>query len=322
MLAVPPYTPKIPSYITTGDELVNNNIKEIPTLIHPIFPKVGVIAVAGSSDTGKSSLLRQLAMEIVSGKETFLGFSIRAKHQSVLYISTEDDHNALSCTMKMQNTDKADGLAFKGIRFIFDTTSILPKVESELKREPVDLIIVDAFSDLYGRDMNRANEVRTYIQSYSNLAIEHQCLVIFLHHTGKKTEDNPPSKNNMLGSQGFEAKMRVVVELRKDLHDPSGVRRHFCIVKGNYLAESYKNRSYVLNFSQNLTFTPTDERVAFEDLVPQQNGRGRDPAAVARALELRAEGNTVIQIHEIMESEGFSLSESAIGNYVRGIPRG
>ena len=117
-------------------------------------------------------------------------------------------------------------------------------------------------------------------------------------------------------------KLISVVELRKDLHDSSGVRRHFCIVKGNYLAESYKNRSYVLNFSQNLTFTPTDERVAFEDLVPQQNGRGRDPAAVARALELRAEGNTVIQIHEIMESEGFSLSESAIGNYVRGIPRG
>ena len=322
MLASPPHTAKIPSYITTADELVNNNIKEIPTLIHPIFPKVGVIAVAGSSDTGKSSLLRQLAMEIVSGKETFLRFPINAKHRSVLYISTEDDYNALSCTLKMQNTTSSSGQTFKGLRFIFDTTHILAKVESELEREPVDLIIVDAFSDLYGHDMNRANEVRTYIQNFSNLAIEHQCLLVFLHHTGKKTEDNPPSKNNMLGSQGFEAKMRVVVELRKDFNDLSGARRHFCIVKGNYLAETFKNRSYVLNFTNTLTFNNTGSRVAFEELAPQNNGRGRDQAAVARALELRAEGNTIAQIHENMESEGFSQSESAIGKYVRGIPRG
>ena len=48
-----------------------------------------------------------------------------------------------------------------------------------------------------------------------------------------------PSKHNAIGSQGFEAKMRVMMELRPDpvRHDI----RHLCIVKGNYLSEEYKH---------------------------------------------------------------------------------
>ena len=78
----------------SAEYLLNMDIKEIPCLIDPIMPQVGVIALAGSSDTGKSHLLRQLSLAIVSGENEFLGWKINARYKSVIYISTEDDFTA------------------------------------------------------------------------------------------------------------------------------------------------------------------------------------------------------------------------------------
>ena len=75
----------------TAEDLFNLNFDEIPFLLDKILPKIAVGAIAGSSDTGKSAFLRQLAMAIVSDEADFLGFKINAEHKSVLYISTVDD---------------------------------------------------------------------------------------------------------------------------------------------------------------------------------------------------------------------------------------
>ena len=78
-----------------GAELLNMRITKIPTLIDPILPKVCLMALIGSSDIGKSSLLLQLCYDIVLNNN-FLGFPINAKHMSTLYVSTEDDKFAVS----------------------------------------------------------------------------------------------------------------------------------------------------------------------------------------------------------------------------------
>ena len=315
----PSESPAVPAFVKTGAELIGNDITDIPKLIDPIFPKVGVIALAGSSDTGKSSILRQMAMEIVSRKETFLGFPILADHHSVLYVSTEDDYYAMSSLIKKQNVDRKAPEEFNGLRFIFDTTDLQSKLEEELTRQPVDVIFIDAFSDLFSGDMNRVNDVRGFIHYYSLLAERFKCLIIFLHHTSKRTEVNEPSKHNMIGSQGFEAKMRVVIELRKDYQNPSSSIRHFCIVKGNYLGEEYKSRSFALNFTSDLVFEYTGRRVPFENLAPRDGRRNRNTAARDRAIELHAEGLSVTEIHEQLEGEGINISRSSVGNYVQGL---
>src|ERR1017187_6892003 len=55
----------VESYFITGEQLLLNPINKIPTLIDPIFQTVGVVAIGGTSDTGKSTFLRQLAMALV-----------------------------------------------------------------------------------------------------------------------------------------------------------------------------------------------------------------------------------------------------------------
>ena len=227
--------------------------------------KTGLACIVGSSDTGKSSLLRYLCICVVSGKSDFLGFPIHAKHKRAFYVSTEDDEIAISYLLGKQNEDLQENISnFNGLRFIFETENLVETLDDILTKQPADLVCIDAFSDIYRGGMNEGNQVRGFLNQYSQLGQKHQCLMLFLHHCGKRTENFVPSKNNIIGSQAFEAKMRLVMELRNDMTDET--LKHLCIVKGNYLPPDHKNESYRLRFTDNMTFINTGERTPFENL--------------------------------------------------------
>lgn len=239
--------------------------ENIPCLIEPIFPKVGIAAIAGSSDAGKSTLMRQLCMSITSGMEYFLDYKINASNRNTLYVSTEDHDDSIGTLINKQNR----GLAMpedkhQFFRYLFDTENLLQKLNDILEERPHDLIVIDAFADIYQRDINQTNQVRTFLNEYSQLAQRHKCLIVFVHHTGKSSEYKAPSKNNLLGSQGFEAKMRAVAFLSK--HKTNANLRYFSLVKGNYLPEQFKNESIELLFDENTTFSRTGNLELIENL--------------------------------------------------------
>ncbi|NPD47616.1 hypothetical protein [Lentimicrobium sp. S6] len=74
--------------IFSATELLNRDVKEIPQLLEPILPKVGLCGFAGSSDTGKSSFLRQLAISVGLGEPKFLGFKLNAENKKAIYGSS------------------------------------------------------------------------------------------------------------------------------------------------------------------------------------------------------------------------------------------
>lgn len=282
--------------VFTADNILRLNNKELPCILGNVLQQIGLVALGGSSDCGKSSILRHFAIAICTKQKKFLGCGIKAKHHSVIYVSTEDDIQSVSYLLNKQNGEqKIPPDLYKSLRYIFDTEDILEKLEEELSNKPADLVIVDTFTDLYIGSMNDTNQVRSYLNKYNLLAQRHKCLILFLHHTGKKTELLAPSKNNLLGSQGFEAKMRVVFELRRDKYDSS--LRHLCIVKGNYLRDDYKSSSFVLKFSENMTFTNTGERVPFEKLKQDEEKDTRKEKKREQlkeeAKELKAQGLTL-----------------------------
>lgn len=277
----------------TGEDLLLSDINEIPCLVEPFLQQTGLACLAGSSDTGKSSLLRQLAVSIVTGSNDFIGFKINTKHQSVIYVSTEDLQRETAYLLNRQKGDsKPESL--KGLRFVFEIDNLFNQLDNRLSANPADLVVIDCFSDAYGGDLKDTQRIRTYLHPIQELAQKHQCLILFLHHTGKRTENFEPSKNNLLSGQGFEAKMRLVIELRADQMNPN--LRHVCIVKGNYLSASHKKESYVLQFDEpNFTFTNTGERVPYEFLVKQadsDNGK----AKWEQAMELKNKGHNYTQI--------------------------
>ncbi len=295
------------STMVSAADLLKKKTEQIPCLLDPIFPKVGLVALAGSSDTGKSSFLRQLAISVAIGEEQFLGFKLKMEYNRAIYVSTEDDENALSFLLYRSNKQLChEPEDYQGLSFIFDTSDLLVKLDLILARNKADLVVIDAFADLYGKSMNDSNQVRTFLNDYNQVAQRHKCLVIFLHQTGKRTENLIPSKHNLLGSQGFEAKMRLVIELRSDPTDAD--KRHLCIVKGNYLSKEYKTESFVLTFNENFLFSITQERRPFEDLKADNKSEIKE-----RVMDMKDQGKTQQEI-----AIELKISQPTVSRYLKG----
>ena len=282
-------------YLVNGYEMLLNPSESVDCLVEPLLPRAGVAALVGSSDSGKSTLLRGLAMAVASQAKHYLGFEIKARYNRAIYVATEDDEAAISALMHRQiaelGTSSAD---YATLDFIFETENLLEVLDKTLTDAPADLVVIDAFADLYTGPMNENNRVRSYLNNYSQLAQKHQTLFLFLHHTGKRTETLAPSKHNAIGSQGFEAKMRLVMELRPDPEQND--IRHLCLVKGNYLAEEFKHDSFMLRFTPGLNFEATGERVPFAML--RDRTTERDEELLEKMRDMREQGMSYRQIAE------------------------
>lgn len=259
-----------PPHVFTARELSKLCIEGIFVLFG-LFP-VGISILVGASDTGKSMLLRLLGL-CVSGGKNFIGRTFNGKHRSAIIVSTEDDNTALAFFVSRQNlTTNLDDDELDRLRFITDTENIIAKLDEELTRQPTDVVICDALGDLFsGKDLNQNNQVRAFLNEFSQLANRHSVAIVFLHHTAKRAEDLAPSKNNSIGSQGIEAKSRLVLELRQSKQDEN--IRHLCIVKGNYLPAEAKTASYDLRMDANFCFVDTGDRTEFDQLSATASGK-------------------------------------------------
>jgi len=253
-----------PNTTFTGKELYDLQIPAIPFLIDPLIPAVGLWSLVGTSDACKSMFMRQLAICLVKQKP-FLNWKINSKFHKAIFVSTEDDEKATAYLLRKQS---ASGEFLENIRFYFSNDNVEEYLKTELTKEPADLVIIDAWGDVFGQDLKDSNLIRQALNIYRLISYQFQCSVGILHHVGKRTEKLEPSKNNILAGQGFESKCRSVMELRQDAGKEDV--RHLCIVKGNYVGREYKNSSFVLDFNRdNFLLTDTGERTPFEQLITQ-----------------------------------------------------
>ena len=286
-----------------ADQLKGKEIKEIDYLVEKLIPRGALCALVGESDTGKSSLLRQLAVSLAYGDSDFLGFSLNDECRNVVYISTEDGEMSTAVWLnKYFGDDLVDNGTLSKLKFLFITHNLLDNIKKVVHENCVDLIIVDSYADIFEGSMNDSNIVRSFLSKYNDLATQYGVTIVFLHHTKKSSEGARPNKNSILGSQGFEAKMRSVIMLTKDKEDTS--LRHLCVVKNNYLAEKDKKLSYVIKFNENLSFEATGKRVDFNDL--------DDPEYLDKAKELLAQGKSLRDISESLNQFGYVVSKSTL----------
>lgn len=291
-------------------ELYNYNTIEIPKLLSPFLQTVGLASLVGTSDSGKSTFLRQLSISIVLNLDNFLGYKINNKHKRVIYVSTEDDSNSVSYSLRKQidyikeNDEQINLELLKNLEFIFETDNLHKNLEKKLKKDPVDLIIIDAFSDIFTGEINANTKVRQFLNIYDRMAKQNNCLIIFLHHIGKRTTNFNPSKDSIIGSQAFEAKMRVVLELRPNPKNEE--EKYLWVLKSNFLEAKYKNKSYILKFTKQLTFENSDIRGS-----KNINSKSSDQEIIKKVLELSANGNSSRKIEEALKNTPHQISKSS-----------
>ena len=107
-----------PDYVVTGKELYEMDIKEMPWLIEGVFGRSGLCALGGSSDMGKSTFLRQLAISVAMGDSTFLEWKLNLRYKKVLYISTEDEPISIAHVIRKQFSDSLHSEKLENI-FLF-----------------------------------------------------------------------------------------------------------------------------------------------------------------------------------------------------------
>ncbi|WP_028890809.1 AAA family ATPase [Tenacibaculum sp. 47A_GOM-205m] len=287
-------------------DLFNLNIKKVPKLVEPFFQKTGLASLVGTSDTGKSTFLRQLALSIALKKDDFLGFKIKAQHNKVIYVSTEDSPFSVSSSIRKQVKNicnKEDDISLiQNLKFIFDSENLYKSLEDSLSETPVDLIIIDAFTDVFTGEINANTQVRKFLNKYDTLAKKNDCLIVFLHHTGKKTQYNKPSKDSIIGSQAFEAKMRAVIEIRNNLKIKN--QKELWVLKANFLEKKEKVKSHVLNFDDNLVFSNTGQRSYISE------NKSNNNKIKNKIIELREKGYSFRKIENELKDTEFQISKS------------
>jgi len=224
-------------------------------------------------------------------------------NKNFLLVSTEDGEMATSVWLnKYFGEEIAKDDRLSKLKYVYNTEGIIKNLREVVSTNCVDLIIIDSYADLFTGSMNNSNEVRSFLNMYNNIANEFGVTVVFLHHTKKASAGMVPNKNSILGSQGFEAKMRSVLMLTQDDSDES--LKHLCIVKNNYLPESEKSMSYVLRFNQYLAFDITSDRVKLNELALED--------WIEDAKKMKEDGMSYREISDKLLKKGFTVSKSTL----------
>ena len=313
----------------SGLKLFKFDHEELPKLIEPIFPKVGIVSLVGSSDTGKSTFLRQLALSVALGFGDFIGYTISASNRNVIYISTEDDPASTSISLKKQikglyGGNQVSESSLNHLKFIFDFNlnedndeNLFNILENDLAETKVDLIIVDAFTDIFSGDINSSTKVREFLNYFSKLAKDNNCLILFLHHTGKRTDKYTASKDNVLGSQAFEAKMRVLIELKQYPNEDS--KRTLTITKGNYISSQIKKQSKVLRFDEDKLLFFNEGQILTSSIATLGKTYSKKEEILPIIKKLHSEKKSLREIESILKSKGHSIGKSTVSNYINEI---
>lgn len=258
----------VPKRYYTYADLLAMTIDTVPTLFYPTIIKQGIAICYGAPDCGKSMFLRQMCAHVATGRD-FMGFKYQGTRHKSIYFSSEDDANITAPVIK--RNDKALQLsaeAAQNMRFVFDYTADgLPEMLREmLTEQAADLVIIDAFGDAFnGKSSNDTNEVRSFYKQFTAISKEFECVIIFNHHVSKSALKYAPGKETALGSEAIVSAPRLGMEIRRDPRNSDIV--HLCFTKGNYMGMDYKKSSYAMTMdAESLTFTPTGNRVPFEDL--------------------------------------------------------
>jgi archaellum biogenesis ATPase FlaH len=280
-------------------ELMSEETNNKPKFIEGLADKGEVITLVGPSDTGKSMLLRQLCISVINGENSFLSYKLNPEFRNVIYLSSEDSkEKTKEIFYKMMEGDVTNRAK---LFFDFDLGNPIEILKNNLPDMNCDLVIIDCFSDYFTSDINRSTEVRSFLLPYKKIAAEFNCLIVFLHHTGKNAEKKMPDKNSILGSQAIEGAMRLVLELRN--HPKDKESKCLTILKGNYISNEMKKKSKLLKFSEdNLRFEDVNNAISLSETIAEDF----DLIEYETFKKVTYMSNTGLTYNEIAEKIGIS----------------
>ena len=241
-------------------------------LLGKLLSATGLAAIVGCPDSGKSMFCRELALSIALGKTDFIDMPIHAKHGRAIYVSTEDAEDSTQYSFQQQL--KKMGIPNENLSIIFtdqiDTDTLIKDINTLVSENPVDLIVLDSYGDLFtGKDGNANIEVRTFLKPFNMLANRFGCLILFIHHINKSGYFDSPNQKHVQGASALGQKLRLILDLRKG--DEENSMRYLTVTKGNAVASELKKRAIELEFDEDtFTFHRTGNEKPLHEFIPKK----------------------------------------------------
>ena len=226
-------------------DLVALNVVSIPFFWQDYIPKQGFGILTGPSDSSKSTFVRQLAFSTAQKNTQFLGKALNPIKGKVLIIASEDGKISTAAIVRKQNAHLLSEEVQENIRFMFRSIRNIQHLDEILTDFPVDLVIIDTWTDSFREDINSSIKVRENLEAFNDIAEKHDCFILGIHHNRKSGDPNQAHKQNVLGSMAIEAVSRVVIDLRPCDDN----KRKITIVKGNYISDNLKMKPVYLDLN-------------------------------------------------------------------------
>lgn len=275
LLSKSPEKSKSGLIVYTAKELLTEfNGKETDFLWDNLIPRVGTGLLVGQPDLGKSQLVKELAIMITKGSPEYLNLKLKPIHQNALCIFTEDYEEGVASSLYKQLIKHPELDTNKlRIAFLNDETidCLINKIDEICSETPFDLVIVDAFGDIFsGSDSNNNISMRRTIAAFDDIVRRYSICLMFVHHINKSGYNKTPSQEIIQGGSGLVQRVRFALFLSKN--DDGQIFLN--LPKGNQSPKFYKENRLPVNFDEDtLTFEVCGE---WEPMNSNKKGKKED----------------------------------------------
>jgi 5S rRNA maturation endonuclease (ribonuclease M5) len=207
-----------------------------PELVEELFPRVGLGTIYGPSTAGKTFVALDWMAAIATGKPLF---GRDTEPVGVLYLAFEGYYGIRK---RIHGIKQEKGLSAVALELVDAPWTLSEPQDWAPMRQHINaargrlkatgygmgIIIVDTITAAYaGMDANSQAEVTKALRQLKRLAMDTQCLVLVVGHTGKDTT------RGMVGSFAYKSESDTFIELRteKDEGDDAIKRRSIYIEK-------------------------------------------------------------------------------------------
>lgn len=242
-------------------------------IINDLLPAGELAILIGVDGVGKTQITSQLCFSIGTKRDNFLGLKLNLVHGQAIIAATEDSVKKFSNSIckigdgldPNHNPDKV-GLRFIEASEFPDLPSFIAEIDSLLKEQKAELVIVDAFQDLLlliDGEINSNSNCNKAMAPFQSLCKTHGCSIVFIHHASKTSAKEKQAKNKFFleknDSQGagrITQKPRTVLGLTHDfsssaVEDSTTYTNYLHVLKTNIAGRTYMKNAISLTFDQN-----------------------------------------------------------------------
>ncbi len=189
-------------------EFLKKDIPPVEYYVQDIIQKKGKAMVSAAPNIGKSILVQNLALDIASGSEQFMG-KFDVKPAKVLYLDLEMGESALWERFKKMSGFRTGSFENLYVKYIpaLDLLNDESKklIEGWLETLEVDVLILDPLGNAWSGDESNQEQVGKLIAYLNTLIAKFSISILVVHHWRKATRDFKTGGQMAAGSYRWEA---------------------------------------------------------------------------------------------------------------------